>query len=134
MSRDFHLLNPDNVRRVIRPGTIGVYQLARYEKGHLTVGYVGRSDSCLRNRLARHNHLSDFDYFWYRPESGPQRAFLLEAGMWHALKADLPLLNHIHPAVPIGSRIVCPYCSVAGRVQQTLKWHHKHLVNQPTLF
>lgn len=120
MSHNFHRFEPSVVRSVVPHGVVGVYQLARYENGQLIIGYVGRSDSDLQKRLAGHNLMYAFDYFWFHKVRNPHSAFLAEAGMWHALKDELALVNKAHPAVPGGKAVGCPYCRALAQIRRTL--------------
>lgn len=118
----FYRFEPYIVRAVVPPKTAGVYQLARYDGSRLIVGYVGRSDVCLQQRLATHNLLCSFDYFWFRSERNAYQAFLSEALLWHELKGEAALLNSLHPAVPEGWELPCPYCAALTQVRQFLRY------------
>lgn len=102
---------PSVIRAIVLPDKPGVYALGNDENG-FKVGYVGRSDYCLQNRLATHNHLYSFDYFIFKYASCVEEAFELECRFWHASK-EKKITNQIHPASPTNSGLRCPYCSFA---------------------
>ena len=115
-----HLFSPGVVRRVVTPGRAGAYALG-YDNGGFVVGYVGRSDHSVCDRLATHERLGEFDYFIVRYARGPVAAFALECEYWHACRqSGLALANVIHPAAPRGSGAACPYCHFATHVQGLL--------------
>lgn len=84
------------------------------------IGYVGRSDTCVRRRLAFHNHLYKFDYFIYRYAKNAEEAYMFECEAYHALERRSGMLNKYHPAAPRGTSLFCPYCSFAEDVKQFL--------------
>jgi hypothetical protein len=103
-----YLWLPKVVRSEVEAERPGSYVLGNDQDG-FEVGYVGRSDTCLRSRLLTHNRLYEFEYFLFRYASTPLDAFYQECEFWHACH-DHNLTNAIHPAAPQGSRIGCPYC------------------------
>jgi len=103
---------PEVVRRAVELGRPGVYILGSDINGFVG-GYVGRSDTCLRNRLATHNHLYKFDYFIFRYAANVSQAFRLECQYWHTYEHGMEVSNCIHPAAPHGSGSCCPYCEFA---------------------
>lgn len=108
------------VRRVVLLPGPGAYALGR-DDGGFTVEYVGRSDHSVRDRLARHERLGDFDYFIVRYPRGSQSAYLLECAFWHAsVDGGRQLENVIHPAAPRGFGLECPYCHFATHVRGLL--------------
>jgi hypothetical protein len=106
---------PAFVRHVICPGCVGAYALGHIEGGFVP-GYVGRSDRCLRERLARHEQLGAFDYFIVRLVQDVAGAFEAECALWHTCTQEgHQLENRAHPARPRGTQLVCPYCDFAER-------------------
>lgn len=94
------------VRAVIPRGSVGVYLLL---KNGIPI-YVGRSDSCVRERLATHVLASVATHFTWEPCSDVRRAFVLESFWYHRIR-DLPeVLNAMHPASPVASEASCPFC------------------------
>lgn len=110
---------PQVVRRVVTPRRAGVYILGNDVHG-FAGGYVGRSDSCLQNRLATHNHLYKFDYFIFRYATSVQQAYRLECQFWHTYEHGMEVENRIHPAAPRGSGSCCPYCEFAANTVMLL--------------
>jgi hypothetical protein len=111
-----YLLLPDVVREVVEPGIAGAYVLG--SGLNFEVGYVGRSDWCVRRRLAGHNHLYQFDYFIVRRAVSAAEAFAFECEAWHALEhRHAHMLNRYHPAAPAGTGFDCPYCKFAMDVR-----------------
>ncbi|VEG40466.1 Uncharacterised protein [Mycolicibacterium flavescens] len=96
-------LNPRTVRSLIPAGTPGTYLLLQGERPV----YVGRSDRCLRARLATHNHLHHATHVTWETARDAWGAFLLEAWWWH--QHSDTLINKIHPAAPTGQG-PCPFC------------------------
>lgn len=94
------------IRAVIPRGAAGVYLLLK-DGAPL---YVGRSDLCVRERLATHALAGTATHFVWEPCEDPDRAFVLESFWFHRLR-DLPaVLNAVHPASPKGSEVHCPFC------------------------
>lgn len=115
-----HLFTPAIVRRIISGAGPGAYALGR-DDGGFVVGYVGRSDHSVRERLVAHERLVEFDYFIARSADNAGGAFQLECAFWHAcLEAGRPLANIIHPGRPRGSGLECPYCHFATNVRRLL--------------
>lgn len=102
---------PAVVRTLIPPGIIGCYVL--------TVGdcpiYVGRSDTCLQQRLAQHDLLGFATHFLWQPCRSAIAAFNLESASYHHLRQTTgrELLNAIHPDSPSGANRRCPFCVAA---------------------
>ncbi len=110
---------PKIVRALVMPSRPGVYILGTGPK--FTPGYVGRSDTCVRTRLAGHNHLDEFEYFIFKYADTPAEAFQLECEYWHVLQQQgVQVVNKNHPAPPDFSGMQCPYCEFASQVQQYL--------------
>lgn len=100
---------PQVVRAIVPPGRVGVYMLLD-EQGHPV--YVGRSDSCVRQRLANHEHVGAAAYFTWEPLTS-ERAFHIESWWFHHLFGDAATLNRRHPAPPAHSEAGCPFCGNA---------------------
>ncbi|NUB11405.1 hypothetical protein GAY28_01015 [Azospirillum brasilense] len=90
-------------------GVIGAYMLLTGDKPL----YVGRSDSCLRNRLVTHELLPLASHVVWHACHSPRQAYHLEAFWYDRLKAEGQLLNRVHPAKPGFSNELCPYCELA---------------------
>jgi hypothetical protein len=116
-----YLFTPSAARREIAAGQPGAYMLG-HDDGGFVPGYVGRSDRCVRERLASHELLGEFDYFAVRRARDATEAFQLECELWHYFQQVGPRLrNVIHPAAPRMSGLVCPYCYFATHVQPLLR-------------
>lgn len=101
-------LTPSTIRALIPPRTRGTYMLL----DRRTPIYVGRSDACLRTRLATHNHRGRATHVLWEVARTPKSAYLLEAYWFH--RQDLQL-NQIHPAYPAGTPTICPFCDPRAR-------------------
>ena len=113
-----HPFSPDVVRETVAGVCKGAYTLGSLVDGVYTVGYVGRSDRCVRERLVAHELLGEFDAFTVRYADDAPNAFVLECAFWHELHdAGLPMLNRVHPATPRHSGLTCPYCAFARDVE-----------------
>jgi len=103
---------PCMVRGVIPQGRAGVYLLL---KDGAPI-YVGRSDSCTRNRLIRHPLLGCASHFSWQPCRDAGLAYHMEAFWYHALlDQSLGILNRAHPARPRHTGRTCPFCNEADR-------------------
>ena len=100
--------NSETVKTLIPNDVLGVYLLLL--EGESV--YVGRSDTCLRTRLAYHPHLRHASHFTYEICRSAYRAFYLESYWFHRLQRDAPqqFLNCIHPAKPQNFSRHCPFC------------------------
>lgn len=106
-----YTFNPGVVRRLIPSDVVGIYLLMY---GNAPI-YVGRSDHCLRSRLADHWLLMVATHFVWEICSTPYQAYCLESFWFHKLRASPNLLNVIHPAKPVGIQQCCPFCLPKGR-------------------
>lgn len=100
------LAKPRLIRAFIEPDTIGAYFLLDISRPI----YVGRSDTCLAQRLSTHNHLDKATHIVWEPCLSPVAAYFLEAAWFHLFRDELPILNDIHPAKPEGWTGNCPFC------------------------
>ena len=108
------------VRQVVCEPGPGVYALGRDDGGFL-IGYVGRSDHSVRDRLAGHERMGEFDYFIVRYANSAESAYRLECAFWHAsIEGGGRLANVIHPAAPRDLGLQCPYCHFALHVRRLL--------------
>lgn len=98
---------PSVVRALVPEGRAGVYMLLR---DGMTF-YVGRSDTCLRTRLAAHPLLHLATHVTWEPCESPLKAYRLESAWFHALQLTAELTNRNHPAHPSGEPNDCPFCS-----------------------
>lgn len=106
-------LNAPSITAALPKGSIGAYLL-------LTAGgspiYVGRSDTCLRQRLLRHPLRRKATHFTATVVSAPHEAYMLECYWWHRYRRDgTPHINLSHPAgQPQISH--CPFCAGRGEL------------------
>jgi hypothetical protein len=106
--RASYRMEPAVLRAFIPAQVPGTYLLMR---GAEPV-YVGRSDTCILRRLCTHEHATDATHVVWEPSSSPERAFRLEAAMFHTLGPTARLLNRRHPAKPAGYTQHCPFCGI----------------------
>lgn len=117
------LFLPEVIRLVVKKGKAGVYALGDVVDDEFSVGYVGRSDTCLQTRLLSHNYLYDFSYFYFQYVETPAEAYAQEAGLWHAcVDYGIPIRNRIHPDSPVNAHLKCPYCQSAEIIRQSLEF------------
>ena len=113
--------SPRVVRRVVPAGWAGAYALGYCGGLGFVAGYIGRSDRCVRNRLANHERLGEFDAFVVRLAPSAGGAFNAECELWHAYnQAGTLLRNIVHPGTPRRAGLVCPYCHFARYVRRLL--------------
>ena len=104
--RRLYRLFPWLIRTLIPIDYIGTYSLYKF-KGKEPI-YIGRSDTCLRNRLLSHAHTKRADYFDYDIQWTVAKCFVAECSTYHALLGQID--NLIHPRTPNGLDIKCPFC------------------------
>ena len=98
-----------------RTGICGAYVLGKLVESTFVPTYVGRSDSCLRTRLSKHELLGDprATHVVWRETGSPRAAYNYECTLYHTHAEDHSLINEIHPAAPKESGLICPVCSYA---------------------
>jgi hypothetical protein len=94
------------LRRLIPERAIGTYLLLRAGRPV----YIGRSDSCLRARLAGHERLGMADHVVWEICRTSIEAFHGESAWFHRLRDSADCLNTVHPAPPVGASATCPFC------------------------
>jgi hypothetical protein len=116
-------LKAKNVRTLAAPGRPGVYLLGTYEKRNrmFSINYVGRSDTCVRKRLLRHQKIRTNEYVKLMFCRDSREAYFMEAYVWHMLQYEHWSLNKIHPAAPSTSNLVCPYCAFGNEIRSLLR-------------
>ena len=114
---DPHFFTRKHIQRFVPAKRAGAYALGVLSGSKFVVGYVGRSDACLRHRLLWHELLGEFDVFLVRTANDPAEAFQFECAFWHRFTdVDETILNRIHPASPPRARLMCPYCGFASNM------------------
>lgn len=97
-------LRPWLIRAVLPPKRIGTYRLHR----HGGIVYVGRSDTDLRRRLIQHADANRADFFTYDIHWTREQAYVMECALFHNTRHQA--MNKIHPAIPAGEAVPCPFC------------------------
>lgn len=110
-ARHAYPMRPEIIRGFLPPGYSGAYMLLRAGRPI----YVGRSDTCLRLRLASHPHVAKASHVMWEICRDPWQAFVLEAALFHRLQHVPDVLNRVHPGKPAPYTRGCPFCS-AGDV------------------
>ena len=117
MNKKIFRLDEAVVKTLFGKNIIGMYVLGDYTEGHFKVGYVGRSDKSLRNRLLQHSKTNEYNYFYYTPTDTIFEAFKLECREWHRF---FDITNSIHPDSPNNLPYKCPYCNAAKEIHHEL--------------
>jgi hypothetical protein len=106
---------PAIVSAIIPRNTLGVYILFKRIAGIVAPIYVGRSDSCLRQRLRTHNYRDRATHFAFSSSPDVEGAFHDECSLYHtyADEEEAGLLNEIHPPIPRHTGLKCRICSLA---------------------
>jgi len=103
-------LTSEEVNSVVTDKSPGNYALGRKdEEGVFLVGYVGRSDSDVRDRLLQWVGKTNYPLFEYSYADSVKAAFEKECKNYHDFK---PPKNDVHPARPDGTNWKCPYCGI----------------------
>jgi len=100
-------LDSEEIDRLIKPNTIGVYMLGYKEGNTFYVLYVGRSDTDLNDRLKK--HIGRQPRFKYDVMPSAEAAYFKECELFHMFGGDKGKLeNERHPARP---NTACPKCN-----------------------
>jgi hypothetical protein len=97
----------DVVRGLLPSGYAGAYMLLAGQ----TPIYIGRSDTCVRTRLASHPHMQRATHFVWEICRNSWHAFVLESALFHSLQHAPGMLNLAHPARPSTDPRPCPFCT-----------------------
>lgn len=101
-------LDSDTVTEKVTKTSAGNYALGRKnDEGTFLVGYVGRSDSDVKDRLLHWADNSNRPLFKFSYASSPKAAFEKECQNYHDFE---PPGNDIHPDKPNGTNRKCPVC------------------------
>lgn len=105
----------ETVEEEVLPNEIGNYALGYKEGYSFKVGYVGRSDSDVQQRLFDHLNEDDDQYeygythFMFSYAKNKKVAFEKECKNWHDFGGEKDkLTNDIHPDKPDGTDYKCP--------------------------
>lgn len=107
---------PAWIRAMLPPNVVGAYVLLNGP----TPFYVGRSDSCLANRLLHHEYLPEATHVYWEVCRNPVLAFHCEAFWYDHAGGSGTLRNRVHPARPVGHDGPCPFCSINGDAVRSL--------------
>lgn len=107
-------LDNDTIDANVAKNRKGVYGLDR-GAGGFKVYYVGRSDSCLNDRLKRHvgekYRGSTYRWFKFAYASSEEEAYNMECECYHYHGGKEELDNEEHPKKPEGrTDLKCPVC------------------------
>lgn len=111
MSGAFPLSTQHVVVRVTRKSA-GNYALGYVKGDDFFVQYVGRSDSCVRTRLANHAGSTSYRHFMFSYATSPKAAFEKECWNYHDFGETDALDNLVHPRRPDGASWKCPVCDL----------------------
>lgn len=96
----------DEINKAIPRVAPGVFMLGhKGPDGRFYVGYVGRADSDIRDRLLQ--LIGSGNLFKYRCSSTTEAAFHAECELFHDFQ---PPANRMHPDRPPGTNWECPRC------------------------
>lgn len=99
-----YALTAEVIDRVVTRTSPGAYALGRVDAdGVFRVGYVGRSDSNVGDRL--HDHVGKYAKFKYGYHNTAKAAFDKECRLYHDFN---PPGNDVHPSAPRGADWDCP--------------------------
>jgi len=115
---EVHELTPERVREEVPENRPGFYRLGHIINGRFLTSYVGRSDTCVRNRLYQHASFGWYTHFKVRPTDSARQAFHSECLFYHLKKEGTT--NQVHPARPEGTELQCLYCEFEERLSTAL--------------
>ncbi len=105
-------LDNETIEAKVTRVSSGNYALGRKnEEGTFLVGYVGRSDSDVRERLKSWVSRTTRPLFKFSYASSPKAAFEKECENYHDFE---PPDNDVHPSRPEGTDWSCPRCDIFG--------------------
>lgn len=101
-------MNTEGINEVILDGVPGYYVLEDVVETIRVPRYVGRSDTNLRveliERISKGYPLAEL---FYSPSA--EQAYYAECALYHGFGPE-ELTNEVHPDMPNGMHIECPYC------------------------
>ena len=101
-------LDIETIEEKVTRTSPGNYALGeKNEEGAFVVGYVGRSDSDVRDRLKKWVGKTKWPLFKFSYATSPKAAFEKECENYHDFK---PSDNVSHPDRPEGTNWKCPRC------------------------
>lgn len=102
-------LTENGINGNVTQTSAGAYALGRVEDGTFYIGYVGRSDKDVNDRL--HDHVGTHPKFKFEYYRSAKAAFEKECRLYHDFD---PPGNDVHPGRPSGSGWKCPSCDIFG--------------------
>jgi len=103
-------LNTETIEEKVTRTSPGNYALgSKNDEGTFIVGYVGRSDSDVRNRLKSWVGNTTRPLFKFSYATSPKAAFEKECENYHDFD---PPGNNSHPDRPNGTNWSCPRCDI----------------------
>jgi hypothetical protein len=99
-------LTTEKIDKEVTQKSPGAYALDATTSGAFQVNYAGRSDTDVKDRLAKHVG-GKYKFFEFEYYSSAKAAFEKECNLYHDFS---PSDNTIHPDRPSGSGWKCPRC------------------------
>ena len=109
--KNIHKFTKEEISKNV-PDKKGIYFLGDIKDGKFIVGYVGRSDGSLKQRLMTHNYLGEFNFFSFQIVKSMREGFILETEYCNLNKGMT--VNKIHPNKPHNLLMVHPH-DILGR-------------------
>jgi len=109
---EVHTLNRKTVNQTLARRKIGTYFLGDFTPdGTFIVQYVGRSLTCIRDRLLHHASMTDYPAFQVHLWPSVMETFQMECLYYHHYYDQIN--NRRHPDSPRHIEIGCQYCKTA---------------------
>jgi hypothetical protein len=108
-----YLLTFQEIVRLVRPRTAGVYSLGEMDgPSKFLISYIGAGFEDVRSDLL--NRIGTAGRFKVALTPTPAAAFLRQCQLFHQFR---PAGNFLHPERPAGTKLLCPLCGPpsAGR-------------------
>jgi len=114
---EVHTLNRKSVYQTVARRTIGTYFLGHFEPdGTFVVRYIGRSLTCLRERLLHHASMTSYAAFKFHPWNSVIETYQMECLYYHHYLDQID--NKRHPDSPRHIAMDCRYCKTAPLSRQ----------------
>lgn len=110
------ILYSENIEELVPMNVPGSYLLGEIEGDIFEVGYIGRSDVCLRSRLMCHARTGQYGFFAFNVCRSTREAFIRECYAYHTYRG---LSNQIHPAT--NGTCFCPICDVINQFSSAIE-------------
>ena len=107
---EIHELDRKTVSSAIAQQTIGTYRLGDFTPdGGFRPRYIGRSTTCLQNRLLDHASRARYSAFQYQRWDSVRETYEVECLWFHSMRDRLD--NTRHPDAPRSLPYTCKYCA-----------------------